>query len=328
MRSKTAESIFALCYRIYFQEITMTIRHLKIFLAVAESGSMSAAAKSLYITQPSVSQAVRELEEHYQIRLFERLNHRLYITDEGRRLFDEARPIVQNFDMLETNMTRLQGRHRLRIGVSMTVGTCVLPRLRQDLSSSLTGQDLYFYSGNTHTIEDKLLRSELDFGIVEGIVHAQDLVSIPIIDDFLVLCCSNDHPLAARPVLYPRDLTGVDFAIREEGSGTRALFVNYLKTQHIDMRISLEATSPETIRAMVKTSRMMTVMSVRLLEEDIRNRTIHVFKSTGHSWDRTFKLVHHKNKKLGQDFTRIHEALSRYKTPDFLDQISPAVFHE
>ena len=55
----------------------MTIRHLKIFLTVAESGSMSAAAKSLYITQPSVSQAVRELEEHYQLRLFERLNHRL-----------------------------------------------------------------------------------------------------------------------------------------------------------------------------------------------------------------------------------------------------------
>ncbi len=306
----------------------MTIRHLKIFLAVAESGSMSAAAKKLYITQPSVSQAVRELEDHYQIRLFERLNHRLYITDEGRRLLNEARPIIQNFDMLETNMTRMQGHHRLRIGVSMTVGTCVLPRLQQDLATSLSGRILYFYSGNTHTIEDKLLRSELDFGIVEGIVHAPDLVSIPIIDDFLVLCCSNDHPLASRPVLYPRDLADASFAIREEGSGTRALFEKYLKSRHIDMRISLEATSPETIRAMVKTSRMMTVMSVRLLEEDIRSRAIHVFRSTGHSWNRTFKLVHHKNKELGQDFTHIREALSRYKTPDFLDQIPTAVFEE
>lgn len=225
-------------------------------------------------------------------------------------------------------MIHLQGHHRLHIGVSMTVGTCLLPRLRQDLSASLPGRNLYFYSGNTHTIEDKLLRSELDFGIVEGLIHARDLVSIPIVDDFLVLCCSNDHPLASRPVLYPRDLADVDFAIREEGSGTRALFENYLNSRHIAMHISLEATSPETIRAMVKTSRMMTVMSVRLLEEDIRSRAIHVFKSTGCSWNRTFKLVHHKNKELGQDFTCIREALSRYKTPDFLDQIPTAIFDE
>lgn len=306
----------------------MTIRHLKIFLAVAESGSMSAAAKKLFITQPSVSQAIRELEEHYQIRLFERLNHRLYITEEGRRLLEEARPVIQDFDMLETNMTYLRGSHCLRIGVSMTVGTCLLPRLRQDLAYSLSCQSLYFYSGNTHTIEDKLLRSELDLGIVEGIIHSPDLVNIPVIEDFLVLCCSNSHPLASRPVLYPQDLADVDFAIREEGSGTRALFENYLKSRHMDMRISLEATSPEAIRAMVKTSRMMTVMSVRLLEEDIRNRAIRVFRSAGHSWDRTFKLVHHKNKELGQDFTLIQEALSRYKTPDFLDQIPTAVFRE
>jgi len=306
----------------------MTIRHLKIFLAVAESGTMSAAAKQLYITQPSVSQAIRELEEHYQFRIFERLNHKLYITDEGRRLLKEARPMIQNFDMLETNMRHLRGCHRLRIGVSMTVGTCLLPRLRQDLSVLLSGQSPYFYSGNTHTIEDKLLRSELDFGIVEGIVQAQDLVSLPIIDDFLVLCCSNDHPLVSHPVLYPRDLADIDFAIREEGSGTRALFENYLQSQNIPLHIDLEATSPETIRAAVKTSRMMTVMSVRLLEEDIRNGDIHVFKSASHSWNRTFKLVHHKNKELGQDFTLIHETLSRYKTPDFLDQIPTAIFCE
>ena len=62
----------------------MTIRHLKIFLTVAETGKMSMAAEQLYITQPSVSQAVRELEDHYQVLLFERLSKKLYITEDGK----------------------------------------------------------------------------------------------------------------------------------------------------------------------------------------------------------------------------------------------------
>ena len=65
----------------------MTIRHLKIFLAVAESGKMSLAAEQLFITQPSVSQAIRELEEHYQTLLFERLSKKLYITEDGKKLY-------------------------------------------------------------------------------------------------------------------------------------------------------------------------------------------------------------------------------------------------
>ena len=69
----------------------MTIRHLKIFLAVAESGKMSLAAEQLFITQPSVSQAIRELEEHYQTLLFERLSKKLYITEDGKKLYVTAK---------------------------------------------------------------------------------------------------------------------------------------------------------------------------------------------------------------------------------------------
>ena len=94
----------------------MTIRHLKIFIAVADTGKMSAAAEKLYITQPSVSQAVRELEEHYQTLLFERLSKKLFITEAGKRLYSYARPVVAQFDLIEENMVQESRIQRLRIG--------------------------------------------------------------------------------------------------------------------------------------------------------------------------------------------------------------------
>ena len=84
----------------------MTIRHLKIFITVADTGKMSAAAEKLYISQPSVSQAIRELEEHYHTLLFERLSKKLFITEAGKRLYNYARPVVTQFDLIEQNMSR------------------------------------------------------------------------------------------------------------------------------------------------------------------------------------------------------------------------------
>ena len=99
----------------------MTIRHLKVFIAVAETGSMSAAANRLYLTQPTVSQSIRDLEEHYQVPLFERLHKRLFIAEEGKQLLEMARLAVGDFDSLELSMQRFQKRIHLRIGSSITV---------------------------------------------------------------------------------------------------------------------------------------------------------------------------------------------------------------
>ena len=99
------------------------------FIAVAETGSMSAAANRLYLTQPTVSQAVRDLETHYQVQLFERLHKKLFITEQGQQLLDMARMAVGNFDSLELSMQRFQERLSFRIGASLTVGTCTLDRV-------------------------------------------------------------------------------------------------------------------------------------------------------------------------------------------------------
>lgn len=294
----------------------MTIRHLKIFIAVAETGKMSLAAQQLYLTQPTVSQAIRELEEHYDTRLFDRLSKRLYITDSGRHLLQMAKATVHSFDELERQMQTETKTEHLRIGTTVTIGSCMLPTLLENFRISKPNTDLFSYIGNTQAVEEKLLRSELDVGIVEGIIKSPDLISLPLVDDYLVLACSSTHPFSGKNTFSPSDLEGLDFVMREYGSGTRALFEEYLRQNHISIHCSIEAPFPEAMKHAVIFNNCLAVISVRLIEDEIRKGTIHMLQDPENIWDRTFKLVYHKDKFLSDSILTLKELLSRWKKPE------------
>ena len=133
----------------------MTIRHLKIFLTVAETGKMSMAAEQLYITQPSVSQAIRELEDHYQVLLFERLSKKLYITEDGKKLYITTKQLVTQFESLEESMRKENRREKIRIGGTVTLGSGLLSKVVRDLRGERPELDIYSYMNNTQIIEQK-----------------------------------------------------------------------------------------------------------------------------------------------------------------------------
>ena len=202
----------------------MTIRHLKIFITVAECGSMNTAAKELFLSQPTISQAIRELEEYYDTRLFDRLSRRLHITPAGQELLNNAYPVVAQFNQLERNMEKGRQKDIIRIGSTITVGSCLISNVLNDFDRLMPETETCTFIGNTHTIEEKLLKSELDIALVEGEIHHPDLVMVPGIRDFLVLGCAANHPFAGRDAIHVKDLEGRKFVMREQGSGTRALF--------------------------------------------------------------------------------------------------------
>ena len=105
----------------------MTLRHLTIFLTVAQQGSMSGAARALYLSQPTVSQAIGELEKHYNGLLFERLGKKLYLTDRGKLLLPHAEQLVQQFRQVEELMLNQGQSSTLKLGSTITVGTCLTP---------------------------------------------------------------------------------------------------------------------------------------------------------------------------------------------------------
>lgn len=296
----------------------MTIRHLRIFIEVADSGKMSLAAARLYISQPTVSQAVRELEEHYGVLLFERLSKKLHITESGKQLLQYARNVVDQFDALEESMVKKSSKQRLRVGATITVGTCLLSDLINEFESIQPYVNSYAYIGNTADIEEKLLNSELDIGIIEGTVKSPDLISIPIVDDFLVLACGNEHPLANKPVISPDDINHLDFVMREHGSGTRALFENYLRMHNLQINTKIEANCPEAMINAIIRNNCLACISVRLLKEEIQSGDVFIFCSSTNEWDRSFHLVYHKDKILTEAIRTISQLLHSYKKPDFL----------
>lgn len=296
----------------------MTIRHLKIFITVAETGKMSLAAQKLYLTQPTISQAIRELEAHYDTRLFDRLSKRLYITEQGRHLLQMAKTAVRSFEELEMQMQSETKTEHFRIGATITIGSCLLPSLLEDFHSRKPQTDTFSYIGNTQTIEDKLLHSELDVGIVEGIIKSPDLISIPMMEDYLVLACSSTHPFASLDTFSPSDLEGLDFVMREKGSGTRALFENYLRDHHIHIHCRIEAPFPEAMKHAVLSNHCLAVISVRLIEEEIKKGTIHMLRDPENTWNRTFNLVYHKDKFISDSILLLKELLAQYQKPAVL----------
>lgn len=151
----------------------MTLHHLRVFIKVAECGSVSAAARECHLAQPTVSQLIKELEDFYAARLFERLSKRLYITEEGRRLLSRAKEVAGAYERLEYDMSPDKRCDRLRIGSSVTVGMCLMPSLVKRFGAARPETEIYSYVNNTQTIERMLLGSELDVAVVEGRVRSR-----------------------------------------------------------------------------------------------------------------------------------------------------------
>lgn len=294
----------------------MTIRHLKIFIAVAETGSMSQAAKQLYLSQPTVSQSIRELEEHYGILLFERLSRRLYITEAGKRLLPMAHMISRQFDSMEESIHKETQRPALKVGSSITVGTNLMPSVVEQLQQRLPDIELYSMVGNTHEVELKILKSELDAGVVEGDIESPEIISIPVIEDQLVLACSDKHEFFQRKIIHPDDLSRQNFAIREQGSGTRKLFEQYLHTHNLTINVLWEANCPRSILNAVLRNKALAVMSYRTMMHEIAHGKIKIFKNTSGEWNRTFKLVYHKNKVITPEIELLEQILRQYQNTD------------
>lgn len=297
----------------------MTIRHLNIFLAVAETGSMRTAAQQLYISQPTVSQTIRELEEHYGVALFERLSRKLYITEEGRQLLYYAHQLIHQYHTMEEAMQKRKETPYLRVGSSITVGTCLMPSILHDLEEEIPNIELYSLVSNTNEIEQKLLKSQLDAAVVEGNIESPDLICRPMLSDRLVLVCGRSHPFYSRDKIHIKELADQKFAIREEGSGTRKLFEQYMAARGLRIHTYWEANCPRTILNAVLKNNALAVMSSRLMRHEISKGLLKIFRFSGDEWDRSFQLVYHKDKVITPPINALSDLLVKYDSQTLYD---------
>ncbi|MDT8717595.1 LysR family transcriptional regulator [Clostridium sp. 19966] len=273
----------------------MTLRHLKIFLCVCKEKNMTLSAEKLYMTQPSVSQAIVELEKHYETKLFERLGKKLYITEAGKKLMAYASHMINLHEEMEKSMLELHQNSVLRIGASVTVGTCVLPDIIKSFKQQYGGT-VNVIVDNTTIIENMILKDEIDLALVEGNIHNKDIVVKPFMEDELILVCSKAHVFSSRKSIKLEELEDEAFILREKGSGTRELFESVLTANNITFNKVWECNNTEAIKNAVERDLGISVISKRFVEKEIGEGILHSINIKSVNFKRNFKIVYHKNK--------------------------------
>lgn len=276
----------------------MTIRHLKIFITVADCGKMNLAAKKLYISQPSVSQAIQELEKEYGIQLFERLSQKLYITDNGEKLLSYARHIVDSYEEMDLAMKNAGEHIKIRIGCSVSVGTCLIGKVLDELEKVHQNLDTQVVINNTTTIEKQIANSDLDVGIVEGIISNTDMQQIPLCQDELVIVVGKGHPFYKRKEISLEELKGADMIAREDGSMGRNQYEQILSTKGIDPYIKWSSTNTEAIKNAVIAGKGIAILSKLMIEKEVQDGILRIVPVKDLKVERTIHLIYHKNKYL------------------------------
>ena len=278
----------------------MTIRHLKIFITVADCGKMNMAAKKLYISQPSVSQAIQELEKEYGIQLFDRLSQRLYITDNGKKLLLYARHIVDSYEEMDLMMKNAGEHPRIRVGASVSVGTCLIDKVITKLEEKNPKIEIRVVINNTSTIEKMLADSELDVGIVEGLITNLDMLQIPLCEDELVIVAGKQHPFYLRTCIQLQELQNTDFVAREDGSMVRNQYEQLLQNRGITVNTKWNSTNTEAIKNAVIAGKGIAILSGRLVEKEVESKELRVIPVEDVKVERTIHLVYHKNKYVSE----------------------------
>ena len=274
----------------------MTIRNLEIFVKVADCGSMTGASEALYIAQPTVSQAISELESHYGIKLFDRLSKKLYITESGKKLLNYARHIIALCGEMEMAMKDPRKSGIVKVGASLTIGAEILPRLVNRFHKIHSEVRIQAVVKNTMEIESLIMKNEIDFALVEGIVHNQSIVSEPFMDDELALVCGRTHPLYGSGRISLNELLRYDFVLREQGSGTRELFESAMISKGETWNINWECSDSEGIKSAAEGGIGIGVISGLLVEKEVMMGDLNVLIIPGLDLKRKFSIIYHKNK--------------------------------
>ncbi|HNX62435.1 MAG TPA: LysR family transcriptional regulator [Candidatus Limiplasma sp.] len=276
----------------------MTLRHFQIFVTVCDLMNMTAAAETLYMSQPAVSQAIAEMEKHYNARLFDRLSRKLYLTEAGEKLLSYARHIIRMNSEIERSMQSLQTAGTLRIGASVTVGAHLLPELVSAYGQVYPAVRVEVTESNTRLIEEYLLADRLDLGIVEGEISSPELLSLPMQKDELIFVCSPAHRLAACESVDPAELEKETFIIREEGSGTRKTFESVMASHQLSWHASWVCSNADTIRKAVSRNLGVAVLSRFSVADAVAEGTLCAPPLQNIRFERTFQVVYHRNKYL------------------------------
>ncbi|MFM7025943.1 MAG: LysR family transcriptional regulator [Limnohabitans sp.] len=279
--------------------MNITFRQLRLFLALADTGSVSGAARVLHVTQPTASMQLREISESVGMPLYEVIARKVYLTDAGWRLARTARAIVDEWESFGQTVNAMQGltRGRLRVAVVSTAKYFV-PRLLGSFCERHPGIDISLEVLNRDGVVLRLRENRDDLYVMSMPPRDMDLEDQTFMDNPLVMIAPAGHPLSSRQRVPLKALTAERLILRERGSGTRLATDGFFEAQAFEPRNRLELGSNEAIKEAVAGHLGVAVISRHALKPDDLGRDLCLLSVTGLPIRSQWHVVHPRAKQL------------------------------
>ena len=274
----------------------ISFKQLSVFNAITQHITLTVAAKHLFMSKAAVSMALAELEKQLGQPLFDRVNKRLILNQEGKKLqplADELLRRANDINHLFNDKLPLTGQ--LKIGSSNTIGNHISPYLLSQFRQQTQHFSQRLYISNSTRICQNLLDFELDLALVESEVHHKDLISIPFSQDEMCIISANNHPLTKLKNIKSSDLEGSEWVLRELGSGSRECFIKTLAPTIKQWHLAFELNLTEALINSVSVGLGLGCLSTLAAKNALDAGRVSLIQ-TPVKMPRTFYLVIHKNK--------------------------------
>lgn len=289
----------------------MTLRHMRIFVSVFQKNSITKAAQELHLAQPSVSLAVRELEDYYGIRLFDRIGRHIAPTECGKEFYRYAVHIASLFNEMEKKMRNWDTFGTLRIGASITIGTHILPVLIHRYQDQFPDLMIEAKVSKSASIEDEIIHNGIDLGLIETQPSHPDLRAVPFMTDSMCAITAPDHPLASVKSISLAELSRFPFLMREKGSAGRKLLDAAFSLQQMTVSPRWESTSTQALVKAVAEGLGVSVLPYLIVKKDIEEGTVRQIP-LNQPIRRNLNVIYHKSKFLTDNMKSFIELCKKY----------------
>jgi DNA-binding transcriptional LysR family regulator len=279
--------------------MNLTFRQLKVFDVVARHLNYTKAAKELHLSQPAVSMQVKQLEEQVDTPLIEKLGKKLYLTDVGMEMHNYARSTMQQLiDLEETigQMKTLQQGH-LKLAVASTANHFVI-RLLARFANAHPKIRISLEVTNRSSLLDLLDKNECDLVIMGSPPDGHNLMSVPFLENPLVVVACPDHRLIGKKKVSLKELIKEEFIIREEGSGTRSAIERFFAGQELEFKTKLDMSNNRAIKHATEEGLGVTIVSMHTLELELKAKTLKIVNVEGFPIYRHWYVVQREGKRL------------------------------
>ena len=250
----------------------MEIRQLRAFVAIADSGTFTAGATRVHVTQAAISMQIRQLENELGAKLFVRAPRRVILTEAGEHLLLRARQILREHDSALDEIAELAGaeRGRIRIGsASAMVLTEALPKILKEFRKQHAKAEIAVVSGTSKALVEQILAGELDVGFVSLPVEARAIETERLRSDSLVAIASPRHPLAAQRTISAYALAGEKLILGERGGNTRRLIDQFFAHAGVTLNVSMELSRQAAIKRMVEEDMGVGIVPLESVQEEV-----------------------------------------------------------